>query len=65
MSSGQQANIQGRIIGTNLVGGHLVYQGMVGTVVAKVFDYTVGAMGLSEAAARRAGFEVETVSFRA
>jgi NADPH-dependent 2,4-dienoyl-CoA reductase/sulfur reductase-like enzyme/rhodanese-related sulfurtransferase len=61
VSSGQLANIQGRIIGTNLTGGHLVYQGMVGTVVAKVFNYTVGATGLSETAARQAGFEVETV----
>jgi NADPH-dependent 2,4-dienoyl-CoA reductase/sulfur reductase-like enzyme/rhodanese-related sulfurtransferase len=58
MSSGQLANIQGRIIGTNLTGGRAVYQGMVGTTVAKVFDYTVGATGLTEAAARREGFEV-------
>jgi NADPH-dependent 2,4-dienoyl-CoA reductase/sulfur reductase-like enzyme/rhodanese-related sulfurtransferase len=58
VSSGQLANIQGRIIGTNITGGHMVYQGMVGTVVAKVFDYTVGATGLTEAAARREGFEV-------
>jgi rhodanese-related sulfurtransferase len=61
VSSGQQANIQGRIIGTNLTGGHMIYQGMVGTAVARVFDYTVGATGLSEAAARGAGFEVETI----
>ena len=61
VSSGQQANIQGRIIGTNLTGGHTVYQGMVGTAVARVFDYTVGATGLSEAAAKQAGFEVATV----
>jgi len=61
ISSGQQANIQGRIIGTNLTGGHMVYRGMIGTAVAKVFDYTVGATGLSEAAARQAGFTVETV----
>ncbi len=58
VSSGQLANIQGRVIGTNLAGGHMEYQGMVGTVVAKVFDYTVGATGLSEAAARREGFDV-------
>jgi NADPH-dependent 2,4-dienoyl-CoA reductase/sulfur reductase-like enzyme/rhodanese-related sulfurtransferase len=61
VSSGQQANIQGRIIGTNLTGGHMVYRGMIGTAVAKVFDYTVGATGLSEAAAKDAGFTVETV----
>jgi len=61
VSSGQQANIQGRIIGTNLTGGHMVYRGMVGTAVARVFDYTVGATGLSETAAKQAGFEVATV----
>ncbi len=61
VSSGQQANIQGRVIGTNLAGGHMVYRGMVGTGVAKVFDYTAGATGLTEAAARKAGFDVETV----
>jgi len=61
ISSGQQANIQGRIIGTNLTGGHMVYRGMIGTAVAKVFDYTVGATGLTEAAAKEAGFTVETV----
>jgi NADPH-dependent 2,4-dienoyl-CoA reductase/sulfur reductase-like enzyme/rhodanese-related sulfurtransferase len=58
VSSGQLANLQARVIGTNLTGGHLVYQGMVGTVVAKVFDYTIGATGLTEAAARREGFDV-------
>jgi NADPH-dependent 2,4-dienoyl-CoA reductase/sulfur reductase-like enzyme/rhodanese-related sulfurtransferase len=61
VSSGQLANIQGRIIGTNLTGGRMNYQGMVGTAVAKVFDYTVGATGLSEAAAKQAGFEVASV----
>jgi NADPH-dependent 2,4-dienoyl-CoA reductase/sulfur reductase-like enzyme/rhodanese-related sulfurtransferase len=61
VSSGQLANIQGRIIGTNLAGGRAVYQGMVGTAVAKIFDYTVGVTGLSEAAAKEAGFEVATV----
>jgi NADPH-dependent 2,4-dienoyl-CoA reductase/sulfur reductase-like enzyme/rhodanese-related sulfurtransferase len=60
VSSGQLANIQGRIIGTNLVGGRAVYQGMVGTTVARVFEYTAGATGLSEAAARREGLDVVT-----
>jgi len=60
VSSGQLANVQGRVIGTNVVGGQEVYRGMVGTFVAKVFDYTVGATGLTEAAARREGLEVVT-----
>ncbi len=61
VSSGQQANIQGRIIGTNVTGGQAVYQGMVGTVVNKIFDYTVGATGLTAEVARKEGLEVETV----
>jgi len=60
VSSGQLANIQGRIIGTNLVGGQAVYHGMVGTTVARVFEYTAGGAGLSEAAARREGLDVVT-----
>jgi NADPH-dependent 2,4-dienoyl-CoA reductase/sulfur reductase-like enzyme/rhodanese-related sulfurtransferase len=55
-SSGQLANIHGRIIGTNLAGGQATFKGIVGTGIAKVFDYTVGATGLTEAAARREGF---------
>jgi NADPH-dependent 2,4-dienoyl-CoA reductase/sulfur reductase-like enzyme/rhodanese-related sulfurtransferase len=60
VSSGQSANIQGRVIGTNLVGGQATYQGMVGTVVARVFAYTAGATGLTEAAAKREGYDVVT-----
>jgi len=55
-SSGQLANIHGRIIGTNLAGGQAAFKGIVGTGIAKVFAYTVGATGLTEAAARREGF---------
>jgi NADPH-dependent 2,4-dienoyl-CoA reductase/sulfur reductase-like enzyme/rhodanese-related sulfurtransferase len=61
VSSGQLANIQGRIIGTNLAGGQATYQGMVGTTVNKIFEYTVGATGLTEAAALKEGLDVETV----
>jgi len=60
VSSGQIANIHGRIIGTNITGGRVTYQGMVGTGVAKVFDYTVGCAGLTETMARKEGFEVVT-----
>jgi NADPH-dependent 2,4-dienoyl-CoA reductase/sulfur reductase-like enzyme/rhodanese-related sulfurtransferase len=61
VSSGQQANIQGRIIGTNLAGGQTTFQGMVGTLINRIFDYTVGATGLTEAAARNEGLDLETV----
>ncbi len=56
VSSGQLANVHGRIIGTNLTGGQEAFQGIVGTAVNKVFDYTVGTTGLTEAVARREGF---------
>ncbi|MEJ2672867.1 MAG: FAD-dependent oxidoreductase, partial [Deltaproteobacteria bacterium] len=60
VSSGQLANIQGRIIGTNLTGGQAVYQGTVGTTIARVFEFTAGGAGLTEAAARQKGFDVVT-----
>lgn len=60
VSSGQTANIQGRIIGTNLVGGQVAYQGMVGTGVAKVFDFTAGNTGLTETMAKKEGLDVIT-----
>jgi NADPH-dependent 2,4-dienoyl-CoA reductase/sulfur reductase-like enzyme len=61
VSLGQQANIQGRIIGTNLVGGQTTFNGMVGTLVNRIFDYTVGATGLTEAATAKEGLDIETV----
>jgi NADPH-dependent 2,4-dienoyl-CoA reductase/sulfur reductase-like enzyme/rhodanese-related sulfurtransferase len=60
VSSGQTANIQGRVIGTNITGGKVAYHGMVGTAVAKVFDYTVGCTGLTETVAKKAGLDVVT-----
>lgn len=61
ISSGQIANVHGRIIGTNITGGQVAYQGMVGTGVAKVFDFTAGCTGLTEAVARKEGYDIETV----
>lgn len=61
VSSGQIANIHGRIIGTNVTGGQVAYQGMVGTGVAKVFDYTAGCTGLTEAMARQEELDVVSV----
>ncbi|MBK8006597.1 MAG: FAD-dependent oxidoreductase [Gemmatimonadetes bacterium] len=52
------ANRQGRLAATNALGGRLRYGGALGTSVVKVFDATVAMTGLSEAAARAAGFEV-------
>lgn len=60
VSSGQLANIHGRIIGTNITGGQTKFQGFVGTAIAKAFDYTVGVTGLKESVARDLGYDIET-----
>lgn len=57
---GSTANKHGRIIGTNITGGHETFPGILGTAIAKVFDYNVGRVGLSETQAREAGYDVVT-----
>ncbi len=52
------ANRQGRIAATNALGGKMKYRGALGTSVVKLFDYTAASTGLSEKAARDAGFDV-------
>ncbi|AKJ65609.1 FAD-dependent oxidoreductase [Kiritimatiella glycovorans] len=59
---GDLANLQGRVIGTNITdAGEAVFPGTIQTGVCKVFDYTAGATGLSERHARAAGFDVVSV----
>jgi len=45
---GSTANKHGRIIGDNVTGGDSTFDGVVGTVVFKAFDFNVGRTGLSE-----------------
>jgi NADPH-dependent 2,4-dienoyl-CoA reductase/sulfur reductase-like enzyme/rhodanese-related sulfurtransferase len=52
------ANRQGRIAATNALGGKMIYRGALGSSVVKLFDATVASTGLSEKAAREAGFDV-------
>lgn len=52
------ANRQGRIAATNALGGSLRYAGGLGSSVVKVFDATAAGTGLTEKAAREAGFDV-------
>ncbi|MGQ9681201.1 MAG: FAD-dependent oxidoreductase [Anaerolineae bacterium] len=54
---GSTANKHGRVIGTNVAGGDATFPGVLGTMVAKVFDYTVGATGIGPARARDLGLE--------
>ena len=51
------ANRQGRIAGTNALGGKMKYNGALGTSVVKIFGYTAASTGLSEKTAREAGFD--------
>lgn len=55
------ANKQGRIAADNMAGGDSRYKGSQGSSVLKIFDLTAAATGLNEAAAHRAGLDVEAV----
>jgi NADPH-dependent 2,4-dienoyl-CoA reductase/sulfur reductase-like enzyme/rhodanese-related sulfurtransferase len=52
------ANRQGRIAASNALGMEMRYTGVLGSSVLKVFDATAAMTGLSEKAARAAGFSV-------
>ena len=54
---GDAANLEGRVAAQNMVLGNCVeYEGMIGTGICKVFDYTAGSTGLSEKQAARLGY---------
>lgn len=60
---GSTANIAGRSLALNLGGETNAYPGVLGTGVAKLSPVlSVSRTGLTEAAARQAGYEVETVT---
>ncbi|EXJ14604.1 FAD-dependent oxidoreductase [Imhoffiella purpurea] len=60
---GDIANLQGRVIGQNLIEPESAsFPGITHTGICKIFDFTVGFTGLSEAAAREAGFDIETAT---
>lgn len=57
------ANRQARIVADNMVLGDTVkYEGAIGTSVAKVFDMTVAATGLSAKRLKKDGVEYQTVT---
>jgi NADPH-dependent 2,4-dienoyl-CoA reductase/sulfur reductase-like enzyme/rhodanese-related sulfurtransferase len=60
---GDLANLQGRVAGENVISGNVTkFLGTIQTGICKVFDYGVGATGLSEQNARKAGLNnIETV----
>jgi len=58
---GSSANIEGRIAAKNINGNKISYYGVLGTAVAKLPELNVGRTGLTEAAAKIAGYNVITV----
>jgi NADPH-dependent 2,4-dienoyl-CoA reductase/sulfur reductase-like enzyme len=54
---GSMANRQGRVIGTNLAGGHATFPPVVGSWCVKLFDLAAAGAGLTLAAAQNAGFD--------
>lgn len=57
---GSTANRQGRVIGTNITGGDAVHPGVLNTAVCKMFDWSLGATGLSERVAKQLGYDTVT-----
>jgi len=55
---GSTANKTGRICGDNITGSNMIYAGNLSTGIFKVFDISVGSTGLSEAEAKKAGYDV-------
>ena len=55
---GSLANRQGRVVGSNLGGGDERFGPVVGSAAVKIFDMNVAATGLTERAAREAGYDV-------
>lgn len=58
---GTTANKQGRVAGENAAGGNARFEGIVGTLVTKVFDLGVARTGLSTEQAVAAGFQPDSV----
>ena len=58
---GSLANRQGRVIAENLAGNMIEFPAVVGAFLVKVFDINVGAVGLSEQTADKAGLKAKTI----
>uniref|UniRef100_A0A7C3YF17 FAD-binding protein n=1 Tax=Geoglobus ahangari TaxID=113653 RepID=A0A7C3YF17_9EURY len=54
---GDIANKHGRVIGDNVTGGKSKFPGVIGTSIAKVFDFTIARTGLTEREARSLGYD--------
>lgn len=58
---GSSANIEGRIAAKNIAGEQVAYHGVLGTGVCMLPELNVGRTGLTEAAAKDAGYDVVSV----
>ncbi len=58
---GSLANRHGRIIAENICGHENVFRGATGAFFVKVYDVNIGAVGLSELAAGKAGIKARAV----
>jgi len=58
---GSTANKQGRAAAVNICGGQDEFPGVLGSTICKVFDFCVARTGLTEDAAREAGFDAVSV----
>jgi NADPH-dependent 2,4-dienoyl-CoA reductase/sulfur reductase-like enzyme/rhodanese-related sulfurtransferase len=61
MPMGSTANKHGRVAANNICGHEDEFLGVLGSTVCKVFGYTVGRTGLTEAMAIKAGYDVEII----
>ena len=55
---GSLANRQGRVVGSNLGGIDDHFKPVVGSAAVKIFDMNIASTGLTESAAKNAGFDV-------
>lgn len=55
------ANRQGRLVADNIYGKNTLYNGTLGTSIAKVFDYTVSTTGNNEKTLKSLGISYEVV----
>jgi NADPH-dependent 2,4-dienoyl-CoA reductase/sulfur reductase-like enzyme/rhodanese-related sulfurtransferase len=58
---GSTANKQGRVAANTVCGVEDSFPGVIGSSICKIFDFSVARTGLSEEAAKQAGYEVVTV----
>jgi NADPH-dependent 2,4-dienoyl-CoA reductase/sulfur reductase-like enzyme/rhodanese-related sulfurtransferase len=57
---GSTANKQGRVVASHICGLDDIFPGVLGSTVCKVFDFCVARTGLTEDAAKKAGYNVIT-----